>query len=331
MLNSLFVILPRALYAIMNKLPKDILMTLEEIRVRENRPLEVIFQGKYGFVSVNGTVSMNNRLSTAYIPTHEDCMQFLDLLSNHSLYTMEEELKRGYVTVLGGHRIGLAGTTVIEQGEVKQLQAISSFNIRLAREVTDAGKPLLPHLMDHTAKTVHHTLIISPPQQGKTTIARDLARLISYGMWPDSGVHWGGLKVGIVDERSELAACHKGVPSFDVGPRTDVLDSCPKAEGMMMMIRSLSPEVIVVDEIGREADAAAIHEAIHAGIRIIATAHGQSMEDIKGRPLLKKLMSENVFSRYVLLGRSSGKGLAECIYDKSGNRLNSIRLQGLRN
>lgn len=330
MLNSLFMILPRNLYEIMSKLPKNVLLLLEEIRVRENRPLEVIYQGKYGFVSVNGTISISNRLSTAYVPTQEDCMQFLDLLSNHSLYTMEEELKRGYVTVRGGHRIGLAGTVVMEKGEVRQLQTISSFNVRLAREVKDVGKTLLPHLMDHAAKTVHHTLVISPPQQGKTTLARDLARSISYGMWPDSGVNWGGLKVGIVDERSELAACHKGVPSFDVGPRTDVLDSCPKAEGMMMMIRSMSPEVIVVDEIGRESDAAAIHEAIHAGIRVIATAHGRSIEDVKRRLVFQRLMAENVFSRYVVLSRSYSNGFTECVYDNSGNLLNSTRLQGVR-
>src|SRR5690606_29462573 len=134
---------------------------------------------------------------TAYIPTHEDCLQFLDLLSNHSLYTMEEKLKKGFVTVRGGHRIGLAGTTVVEHGEVKQLQVISSFNIRLAREVINAGKNLLPYLVDYSSRTVHHTLLISPPQQGKTTVVRDLARLISYGLWSEGGTNWGGQKVGI--------------------------------------------------------------------------------------------------------------------------------------
>ncbi len=126
-------------------------------------------------------------------------------------------------------------------------------------------------------RSIHHTLIISPPQQGKTTLIRDLARLISRGEWGANNVSTSGKKVGVVDERSELAACVKGVPRFDLGPRTDVMDGCPKAEGMMMMIRSLSPDVLIVDEIGRPEDADAIHEAVHTGIRVVATAHGAEL------------------------------------------------------
>ncbi len=330
MLDSLAIILPKNLFSLIRKLPNEITNHLEEIRVREGRPLEVIFNGTYGFLTRAGEVVKEYRMNSVYTATHEDCMQLLDLLTNHSLYTMEEELKRGFITVRGGHRVGLAGTTVLEHGHVKQLRAISSFNIRIAKEVINNGKGILPYLLDHPAKNIYHTLIISPPQQGKTTLVRDFARLCSYGMWMQNDMGWRALKVGIVDERSEIAACYHGVPTFDVGPRTDVLDSCPKAEGMMMMIRSMSPEVLVVDEIGRDEDASAIHEAVHAGIRIVATAHGQSMEDVKSRPLFRNLMADQVFSRFIVLHRSEGKGTEHSTYDGKGNLLNQSLLKRVR-
>lgn len=324
--TSIFEILPLSLGRILQRLPTELLSRLEEIRVRENKPLEVIYQGKYRFVSAEG--KLLEFPQEAYAPTRGDCIKLLDLLTNHSMYTLDEELKRGYITVQGGHRVGLAGRTVLDQGVVKQIKDISSFNIRIAREIQGAGLPLLPYLMDMSSKSVHHTLIVSPPQQGKTTLIRDLARLISYGQWPGSQAVWKGLKVGIVDERSELAACFQGVPGFDVGPRTDVLDSCPKAEGMMMMIRSMSPDVLVVDEIGRREDVLSIHEALHAGIRVIATAHGGNLQDVMGRPILSELIAAQVFSRYVVLGNSRGAGTVEGIYNESKSRLFTSALTG---
>jgi stage III sporulation protein AA len=324
MLESVFAILPASLNRLMRNLPASILLPLEEIRVREGRPLEIVYRNGYGFVSADGSVL--EQPHKAYMATQDDCLKLLDLLTNHSKYALEEQLKRGYITVRGGHRVGFAGRTVVEQGQVKQVKDISSFNIRIAKEVIDAGVILLPHLLDFAFRTVHHTLIISPPQQGKTTIVRDIARLISYGSWPTSGAGWKGLKVGIVDERSELAACVRGVPRFDLGPRTDVLDNCPKAEGMMMMIRSMSPEVLVVDEIGSAEDAAAIQEALHAGIRVIATAHGRDIEDVKQRPLLRSMIANQVFNRYVVLGNSQGKGTIEHVYDASGKRIEVLML-----
>lgn len=325
MLDSIFTMLPRKLRSILQYIPSNIQLQLEEVRVREGRPLEVNYLGKYGYVTENSSITENPQFG--YRPTQEDCLQFLDLLANHSLYTLEEELKRGYITIRGGHRVGLAGRTVLEGGQVKQLREISSFNIRVAREMMNSASSLLPYITDGAAEHIHNTLIVSPPQQGKTTIARDLARLISYGYWQGDASKWRGLKVGIVDERSELAACEQGVPVFDVGPRTDVLDSCPKAEGMMMLIRSMSPDVIVVDEIGREEDARAIHEALHAGIRIIATAHGGSLDDVKIRPNMKGLLTEGIFSRYVILHRIYRQGTVAEVLDRDGLRTGSITMK----
>nr|WP_243767092.1 stage III sporulation protein AA [Paenibacillus agricola] len=355
-------------------LPFAIMQTVQEIRVREQRPLELGLEQRYSFVSEAGGLCEDPAI--AYRATHEDCAVLLEMLTQHSLYTFEEELRRGYITVAGGHRVGLAGRAVLEQGKVKLLKDISSFNIRIAKEHTGCALKLLPYLIDASSPAgIHHTLIVSPPQQGKTTLIRDLARLLSSGgitvaeeppkllgvpprvptrtpsrtppevepirqppqaltRMPSTPTSTSpplalqpkldmprGYKVGIVDERSEIAACTRGVPRFDLGPRTDVLDGCPKAEGMMMMIRSMSPELIIVDEIGRPEDAAAIHEAVHAGIRVIATAHGSDYADLSHRPVLKELLQEAVFTRIVLLGKHPTTGSIAAVYDGEGRPL----------
>jgi len=318
--DSVLMILPFSLQRILRNLPDEIDAKLEEIRIRENRPLEVVYRGAYRFLTGQGRPVVQPSL--AYRPTREDCVKLLELLTDHSVYSFEEQMRSGYITVQGGHRIGLAGRTAVENGKVKIFKEISGFNVRIAREVRGAGDAVLPYLLDLPSLQLHHTLIVSPPQQGKTTLVRDLARLISYGdLQLSSGGRMAGRKVGIVDERSEIAACIKGVPRFDLGPRTDVLDGCPKAEGMMMMVRSLSPEVIVADEIGRPEDAEAIREALHAGVRLIATAHGTGLEDLSRRPILRELIRERIFSRYVVLGGKFGAGTLEAVYDGMGRRL----------
>ncbi|MGG1551660.1 stage III sporulation protein AA [Paenibacillus ferrarius] len=316
MLASVLYLLPHSLRSLLSELPGNVQASIEEIRVRESRPLEISWEDRYAFVSPTGRLVNDD--SAAYRPTRQDCMALLEMLTNHSLYTFEEELRRGYITVTGGHRVGLAGRTILENGHVKQIRDVGSFNLRIAKEIHGVGRDILPGLVDPVIGSLHHTLIISPPQQGKTTLIRDLARLISRGEWGSRYAHLTGKKVGIIDERSELAASHKGVPRFDLGPRTDVMDGCPKAEGMMMMIRSLSPEVLVVDEIGRAEDAVAIHEAVHSGIRVLATAHGASYEDIRRRPVLRELIADGVFMKHVILSRRKGAQASFRILDHTG-------------
>ncbi|MBO9598088.1 MAG: stage III sporulation protein AA, partial [Cohnella sp.] len=291
---------------VLDRLPGDAVQTLEEIRVRENRPLEIGYGSRSAFVRPDGSLTDDYR--SAYVPGQEEIRALLERVTNHSLYAVEEELRRGYVTVPGGHRIGLAGRTVLDKGTVAHLRDIAGFNVRIARARVGFGAQVLPGLLDFGSRTIRHTLIVSPPQQGKTTLIRDLARCISAGDWHHSrAIGWRGRKVGIVDERSEIAACERGVPTFDLGPRSDVLDACPKAEGIMMMVRSMSPEVVVVDEIGRPEDAAALNEAIHAGVRVLATAHASNIADIFARPVLSQLASDGVFGAYVLLSRNGGQ------------------------
>lgn len=318
MLESILSYMPQTLHDCLRPVWRAMEDELEEIRVREGRPLELRLRSGSRFAGPDG------RLSTepegAYEPTRADCSALLELLTDHSVYSFEEELRLGYMTIPGGHRVGLSGHTVLEHGRVRLIRDVGSFNIRLAREMAGVAKPYLPGLIDASERTVHHTLVVSPPQHGKTTFARDLARLLSYGDWPP-GTPWPGLKVGVVDERSELAACVKGVPRFDLGPRTDVMDGCPKAEGMMMMIRSMSPQVIVADELGRPEDAAAVREAIHAGIRVIATAHGADPGDVRRRPALRELIGEGAFRRFVVLRREPGRPLQGAVWDEQGRRL----------
>jgi stage III sporulation protein AA len=321
MLASILSVLPISLRFIVSQLPQDVQAGLEELRIRERRPLEIMFGARHAFVSEEGKLVMEESL--AYHPGREECAGLLELLTDHSLYTFEEELKQGFITIAGGHRVGLAGRTILHEGKVKQIRDVSSFNIRVAKDIWGVGIQVLPYLIHEQFSKIHHTLVISPPQQGKTTLIRDLARRISKGEWEHGKGTFlkRGFKVGIVDERSELAACDKGVPRFDLGPRTDVLDGCPKAEGMMMMIRSMSPEVLIVDEIGRPEDSIAIHEALHAGISVIATAHGANLEDVSKRPTLKELIEERIFSRYVILEKRSGSQRPFRVLDENGHHL----------
>jgi len=291
-------ILPQELKSILYHLSEDVKNSLEEIRIRENRPLEISYQGSFQYVTEKGALTLDSR--QAYCPSYEQCRKLLERITNYSLYAMEEELRRGYITIAGGHRIGIAGRTILEGGSVRGIRDIGGFNIRIAREVVGAAKLLLPKLFSGEGGSLQSTLIISPPQQGKTTMLRDVARSLSYGTY----ARQLPMKVAIVDERSEIAASVRGVPSFDIGPRTDIMDACPKAEGMMMLLRSMSPEVIVVDEIGRPEDALAIREAAHCGVKVIATAHAYNVQEALGRSELKGLIAEKAFRNIVELKRS---------------------------
>lgn len=268
---------------------------VEEIRLRAGKP--VIILGSHGeWVADKGTV------------TAAQLHQVLLLMTEHSLYARDEELKRGYLALPGGHRAGFAGRAVLENGRVKMLRDISGVNIRVAREVRGAGEALLPHVYCSREKKVRHTLIVSPPQAGKTTVLRDLCRLLSDG---DPGQGRPGFKVGIVDERSEIAGCYAGCPQLDVGMRSDVLDGCPKAEGMMMLVRALSPQVVATDELGRPEDVAAVEEVINSGASVLATAHGGSLEELVKRPALAALVRGRYFERLVFLSRRNGPGTVE--------------------
>ena len=259
---------------VLSKLPLQISQQVEELRIRIERPIELIVKNRSYFLTEQG--ELTSSFQKGMCATKEDGLKIMNLISRHSVYAIEEELKRGYITISGGHRVGIAGRAIVEQGKVKFLKDISSFNVRVAKEWKGIAEPVLPLLFNRSQR-IANTLLISPPRSGKTTLLRDLARLLSRGV---ERLDWPGCKVAVVDERSEIASCQDGLPQNDLGPRVDVLDACPKAEGMMMLIRSMSPDVIVCDEIGHKEDSNAILEAIHAGVSIIASAHGAELSDV---------------------------------------------------
>ena len=273
---------------------------LQEIRLRVNSPIILICKNVEQIIPLNGTERI--------------IRETLDYVSNYSLYAYENELKQGFITIEGGHRVGMAGQVLVENGRVKNLKYVSSLNIRVSHEIVGCADKLFPYIT-HDMQ-MYHTLIISPPRCGKTTLLRDMIRQIS-----DGNQYVRGSTVGVVDERSELAGCYQGIPQNQMGMRTDVLDGCPKAEGMLMLIRSMSPQVIAVDEIGAPEEVQAIKYAMHCGCKMIATVHGESLEEIQRKPLLEQMIREQCFGRYIILCNEKRVGEIANIYNERGEML----------
>lgn len=272
---------------------------LQEIRLRVNRPICM----QIG----------NKEVVTSYITNMEEIKFIVQRISNYSIYAFEEEIRQGYITIKGGHRVGLSGNCVMENESVKTIKNISSINIRVCRQVIGCGKKLIPFILE--GNDVLNTIIISPPKCGKTTILRDISRILSNGY-----LNIPGKKISVVDERSEIAACYMGVPQLDIGIRSDVYDNCIKSEGIIMAIRALSPEVIICDEIGTEKDMYSIIQAINSGVNVITTIHGFGVEDLFKRKVFSNIIDNKVFSRAIVLSNRKGISTIESVYDLSKNK-----------
>lgn len=283
------------------------LKRLQEIRLRIHCPLNLVFSDADLFLSKG---ELHSEPKRGEMIRREDLGQAILFLSNHSLYAMDEELRQGFITIPGGHRVGFVGHGVLKDGMIKQLKEISGINFRITREVRGcADRVIFMILKDFT--DIHQTMIISPPRCGKTTLLRELICLLSNGF-----SQFSGMKVGVVDERSELAGTFQGIPRHNLGVRTDVLDHCPKTAGLYLLIRSMSPQVIATDEIGNSADVAALKEAANAGIRLLTTVHGRDPRELLKRPILRDLLVDKLFTRYIVLSNRLGVGTIEGIYDE---------------
>ena len=251
----------------------------EEFRLRAGGGFSVFSGGKERVITENAVAA-------------EDIISVLDLATKSSVHTAGKSIREGYVTVSGGHRIGICGTGIENAGKLSGLRDFSSVAVRIAKSINTAAEGI-PEKVTEKGE-FKNTLIISPPGHGKTTTLRDLIRRLS-----DSG-----RRISLVDERGEVAAKHKGCPQFDVGRCTDVIDGTDKAEGALLMLRAMSPEIIALDEITEEADCNAIFHIMNCGVGILATAHGDSEESLFSRPVYRRLYRAGVFKRLVVLHRS---------------------------
>ena len=273
---------------------------LQEIHIRLGRGIVFTIRGKKTVPHQDGQVV-----------TKKEFRGILEYISNYSLYAFEEEIKKGFLTIPGGHRVGVCGKAVIEENRVRTFRNISFLNIRVAHEVKGCADRIMPYLFEQNRFL--STLLVSPPGAGKTTLLRDIVRNLANG-WQRVEAQ----NVSVIDERSEIAGCYMGIPQNDVGYCSDVLDGCPKSEGIRMMLRSMAPEVIAVDEIGTQKEYEAITEALTSGCALLATVHGNSMQHIREKPPLKKMLDEQMFGRIVFLSQSGHPGVVTEIDNGKG-------------
>lgn len=256
----------------------------EELRLRAGRPMAAVFP--HGEEYIPGAPAV----------TPSDLELVLEIATRASIHTAQAQISSGFFTVRGGHRIGICGSGVTENGQIRNLRSISSLAIRVAREVPGAARPVLDKLWQE--RRFQSTLVVSPPGGGKTTLLRDLIRRIS------DGDGCPALRVGVADERGELAAMREGEAQFDVGSRTDVMDACPKEKGLLMLLRGMNPQVLAADEITAPEDCRALEVAANCGVALLCSAHGVDLEDLKTRPLYRDLLDRRIFRCLVVIRRT---------------------------
>ena len=278
-------VLPEQRRSSLCALGMDRLDEMEEIRLRRGFPMTALLPE--GEVEADGPPMVE-----------DDLRQVVENATQASAHTVLDRVRQGFVTLRGGHRVGLCGSVVKREGQTVTLREISSLSIRVARSVPGQAGELLPRLMERDVFL--STLILAPPGAGKTTLLRDLVRSLS------DGAVGPPLRMGVADERGEIAALWRGEPQLYIGRHTDVLDGCSKAEGLSILIRGMNPQAVAVDEITDPADVRAITEAAGCGVALIATAHGAGREDLARRPVYRALLENGIFRRLVVIRRQGG-------------------------
>lgn len=283
-------VLPAALADRLACLKENELTLVEELRLRRGYPMTALLP------------SGERPLGGAAV-TEADLRSVLECASRASVHTVLEQIQKGFITLKGGHRIGLCGTVSRKDGTALSMRYLSSMSIRVARAVEGIACALLPELIEQDE--FQSTLILGPPGSGKTTLLRELIRTLS------DGIGCEPYRVGLADERGEVAALWEGRPQFLMGCRTDIVDGCPKAEGMSMLLRGMNPQILAVDEITHPDDVAAAGEAAGCGVALLATAHGGTIRDLTRRPVYRSLISERIFQRVILLKHQEGARRAQ--------------------
>lgn len=271
-LDYIFRMIPRSIVSLidMNQIEK-----LQEIRIRVNKKAILKYDDK--------------EVITNFIPNESNMIEILHRLCENSIYSFQSQICNGFVTLYGGHRVGITGHVVMNNGKINNINYISGLNFRIAKEIIGASNDLLRYVIENGE--IQNSLIVSKPGNGKTTLLRDLVRNLSNM----------GYTVSLIDERGEIAAMYNGVPQNDVGLRCDVLDNVTKSLGMKIAVRTMSPDIIVSDEIGTKEDVEAINYGVLSGVHGIFTAHGNSIMDIKLNENLNKLYEEKIFNKIIFL------------------------------
>lgn len=267
-----------------------------EMRIRTERPIILEAESKNYVID--------------YVVSKNEIEEIFEKICENSVYTYKNEICEGFLTVKGGHRIGITGNCVVENGKIINIKDVSSLNIRIAQEKIGCGNFILKYILDYKENSIFNTLIASPPGCGKTTILRDTIRQLSNGI-PEINFH--GLTVGVVDERNEISAMNKGIPQNDIGIRTDVIENSCKAKGMKILIRSMAPKIIACDEIGSKEDSEAIEYAICSGLKGIFTAHGDSLEMLKQNNEINEIIKKNIIQRIIFLDSKKIGNIREVI------------------
>lgn len=303
MYKNLIAVFPNKFRISMNDISWD---GLEEIRIRMGIPIELIYGNRTEWLKEEKPID------------RKDLDEMLNYMTGYSLYSLEEEIRQGYLTINGGHRVGLVGHTSYENAingyQVRSMRDIGGLNIRVAHEKKGCADNILPFIRREFS--IYNTIFFAAPGVGKTTYLRDCIRQISNG---DETI--AGLKTAVVDERSEIAACYLGKAQNDLGNRTDVLDACPKEIGMKMLLRSMSPQVIAVDELGKEKEFELIEEMRCCGVKLLGTIHAGSIQEILKNPNLKGCLESGAIERFVELIRQPNGKRSFQVYNAMGERI----------
>ena len=266
---------------------------IEEIRLRTNKNIILKLS--------------ENELILDYKVTTSDILETLEKITENSVYSYENQIIQGFITLKEGHRVGITGNAISENGRIVNISYISGMNFRVAKQVKGCSDSILQHV--YSNNNFRNTLLLGAPGSGKTTLLRDLIRQIS------NGNHYSqGLNIGVVDERNEISSMYKGSEQNDIGIRTDTLAGIPKTLGIKMLIRSMAPEVIAVDEIGNKDDYENIQFAMCSGVKVLVTAHGNSSNDLKLNSELSKIIESKIIERIIILNSENTHIIKDVYY-----------------